>query len=426
MSDTQPPAGPDRWASVVYGRTLTADIWWRALPEPFDRQGSEADAVLAAVSDGRALSRSPRFVLARRHAGTLVGVACQAIDLSPDMNSDGRRPLFCLVGWFCADAHAGVPPLTIVEDHWRQWAAEEYERWMRPAWNAHASRLRAPSPTSPEAPPWRTPGRMRSEVPDMLPERGYSILAEAPGQVRVHPSAERAWVWQAVARYGLDTTLVTGWESRRDARLDGVTDVCADDVRGNQPLLVPAPGPAGGTDQPTRGAPAPLAASTAGPSPDRGRHEAETSSPGHGQRDPRNLGVRKIRERADRFLRGDADRDFPPPPEPPPPPAHGRWRYEQRHHAFYSQAGGFLSCWNGYQLFRWDRDHWVAQTPPPEAEDEPSSRGESAAASRPVPAAPASNAQRPSAANIEQLSAGFGEFDKASPREERPGPAGDQ
>ena len=186
--------------------------------------------MLAAVGDGRALSRSPRFVLARRRAGTLVGVACQASELSPDMNSDGRRPLICLVGWFCADAHAGVPELAVVEDHWRQWAAEEYERWMRPAWNADSSRLRVPSQTSPGIPPWHAFRRSRSEARDVLPEHGYSILAEAPGQVRVHPSAERAWVWQAVARYGRDTTLVTGWQSARDARLDGVTDVCADDV----------------------------------------------------------------------------------------------------------------------------------------------------------------------------------------------------
>jgi hypothetical protein len=114
VSDTQLPVGPGRWAAVVYGRTLSADIWWRALPEPFGRMSSEAEAVLAAVGDGRALSRLPRFALARRQTGTLVGVACQASALSPDMNSDGRRPLFCFVGWFCAEAHAGVPPLAVV------------------------------------------------------------------------------------------------------------------------------------------------------------------------------------------------------------------------------------------------------------------------------------------------------------------------
>jgi hypothetical protein len=340
------------------------------------------------------------------------------------MNSDGRRPLFCLVGWFCTDAQAGVPPLSVVEDQWRRWAAEEYERWMRSAWNAHSSRLRVPSPTSPEVPPWHAPGRTRSGAPDVLPEHGYSILAEAPGQVRVHPSVERARVWRCVARYGRDTTLVTGWESALDAKLEGVTDLCAADVRGNQPLLVPVPKSARGTDQATRDAPTPP---TAGPPPDPERRKPKTSDSDRGHRDRRNLDVLKIRERADRFLRGDVGRDFPPPPEPPPPPqARGRWRYEQRHHAFYSQAGGFLSCWNGYQLFRWDRDHWVAQTPLPGAEDEPPFGGESATASGSFPAAPVSSAQRPSATKIEQLSAGFGEFDKAPPGEEPLGSADDQ
>ena len=101
---------------------------------------------------------------------------------------------------------------------------------------------------------------------DVQPEHGYSILTAAPGQVRVHPSAERAWVWQAVARYGRDTALVTGWESARDAKLDGVTDVCADDVPGNQPLLFPRRGRPGEPIRLPRG-PAQPAASATGPPP---------------------------------------------------------------------------------------------------------------------------------------------------------------
>jgi len=398
----RPPVAASRWAPVVYGRTLNADIWWRALPSPFDRQGTEGGAVLAAVGDGRALSRSPRFALARGHAGTLVGVACQASELSPDMNSDGRRPLFCFVGWFCADPQAGAPRLAILEEHWRSWAADVYERWMRPAWNAHLSRLRVPSETDAEVPPWHSPDMSPSGTADVWPEHGYPMLAETPGHVRVHPSAERAWVWQAVARYGRNTTLVTGWGSAREARLDGVTDVCADDVSGTEPLLVPAPGTALAAGPAIRETPPVI------PTADPPRDVTETPAPGRLHRD-----VRKIRERADRLLRGDAGRDFPPPPEPPPPPrAHGRWLYEQRHHAFYSQVGGLLSCWNGYQLFYWDRDHWVAQTPLLGAEDEISPRDRAAPGTHPPPPA----------AKIEQLSTGFGEFDQAP----RARPGGDQ
>jgi hypothetical protein len=424
VSDTQPPPGPDQWASVVYGRTLNADIWWRALPESFDRRGPEADAVLAAIGGGRSLSRSPRFVLAHRRVDTLVGVVCQASELSPDMNSDGRRPLFCFVGWFCADAHVRVPQLAVVEENWRQWAAEDYQRWMRPAWNAHPSKVRTPSQTTPEAAPWQLPGSSPG-APDVLPEHGYAMLSAAPGQVRVHPSAERAWVWQAVARYGRDTTLVTGWASARDAMLDGVTDICADDVVGTEPLLVPAPRPARGIDKPILEAQP--AESTVNPPADAQRDEKTGADPGPRPREPRNLDVLRIRQRAERFLHGDTGRDFPPPPDPPPPPVtHSTWMYEQRHHAFYSHAGGFLSCWNGYQLFRWDRDHWVAQTPHPGADGEPSFRGEPAMSPGAARPAPVIDVQRPSATKIEQLSTGFGEFDQAPSQADQLRPPSDQ
>ena len=275
MSDTQPPAGPDQWVSIVYGRTLNADVWWRALPESFDRRGPEADAVLAAIGGGRTLSRSPRFVLAHRGAGTLMGVACQASELSPDMNSDGRRPLFCFVGWFCANAHIRVPKLAVVEEDGG--SGRRRIPTLDGAWNAHPSKVRMPSQTSPEAPPWRLPGGSLG-APDVLPEHGYAMLSAAPGQVRVHPSAQRAWVWQAVARYGRDTALVTGWVSARDAMLDGVTDICADDIFANEPLLVPAPRPARAIQE----APGWPTASTVDPPPDSQRDERAGSGPGHG------------------------------------------------------------------------------------------------------------------------------------------------
>ena len=241
MNPEAPPSGTELWASVVYGRTRSADLWWRALPAGVDRTGPEAAVVMAAVGGGRGLNRSPRLVLARLSTGTLLGVACQAGQLGTGMDSDGRRPLFCFVGWFAAgQPAAGVPELAEVEAAWTRWARDEYERRMRDVWEAHPSKLRTAEVTLPADPPWSRPGPRGYPGPEVSVEVARSILQPVRGQVRVHPSAGRALVWRTVARYGSDITLVTGWSSYRDAVLDAVTDLCADDVTAEPPLLVPA------------------------------------------------------------------------------------------------------------------------------------------------------------------------------------------
>jgi hypothetical protein len=398
-TDPWPPTGAEGWAGVVYGRTYSADLWWRALPETVDRSGPEAAAVMAAVGGGRGLNRSPRLVLTRGRAGMLLGVACTASRLS-DMNSDGRRPLFCFVGWFTADRTAAVPGLDEVEAGWPQWARDEYERRMRWAWKEHPSKLRTPEPTLPEAPPWPDPRQGGPAVPHISREQARAILSSAEGHVRVHPAGERAAVWQAAARYGRHVALVTGWASYHDAVLDGVTDVCADDVSGNQPLLVPVPEarprgphevptapkaavPAAGaapasvppeaapasvppevalTSVPPEVAPAsfkpdaatgsqPPEASTVGGPPDPAPAGEDS---GWWSWDPRKLASRVVHEVA---ARAGLDNDGRP--QPPPEDTLSGWSYSPEHRVYFSEVGGFLSRWDGRKLTRWDGSRWV-------------------------------------------------------------------
>src|SRR6266851_2011254 len=99
-------AGP--WAPVVYGRTRRADFWWRAVPAGLGHRGWLADVVPAAVAGGRLLER-PRFLLSRSEDDRiLIGVACRAAELSEDMNSHERRPLYCFVGWVAPAARGGT------------------------------------------------------------------------------------------------------------------------------------------------------------------------------------------------------------------------------------------------------------------------------------------------------------------------------
>jgi len=389
-TDPWPPARAEGWAGVVYGRTYSADLWWRALPEAVDRGGPEAAAVMAAVGGGRGLSRSPRLVLTRGRAGMLLGVACPASLLS-DMNSDGRRPLFCFVGWFTADRAAAVPGLDEVEAGWPQWARDEYERRMRWAWKEHASKLRTPEPTHPEPPLWPDPRQRGPAVPYVSRQQARNILSWAEGQVRVHPAAQRAAVWQAAARYGRDVALVTGWASYHEAVLDGVTDVCADDVSGNQPLLVPVPEarprehptapkaavPAAGAtsaglppEAATAGIPPEVAPASFKPDAAAGTQPPEASTAGgppepapEGEDsgwwswDPRKLASRVVHEVA---ARAGLDNDGRP--RPPPADTLSGWSYDAQYRVYFSEVAGFLSRWDGHKLTRWDGYHWVDWT----------------------------------------------------------------
>ncbi|WP_311731164.1 hypothetical protein, partial [Streptomyces lonegramiae] len=74
------------------------------------------DVVIAAVMNGRGLSKGPRMLLARppvpdgEAAPVLVGVACDAELISTKYHTDsGGRPLYCFVGWLSAPGAGDVP-----------------------------------------------------------------------------------------------------------------------------------------------------------------------------------------------------------------------------------------------------------------------------------------------------------------------------
>ena len=399
MNPEAPSSGTDRWASVVYGRTYSADLWWRALPEGVDRAGPEAVAVMAAVGGGRGLNRSPRLVLARLRTGTLLGVACQARQLGTDMDSDGRRPLFCFVGWFAAGLPtATVPELAQLEAAGMLWARDEYERRMRGAWTAHPSKLRTAEVTRPEEPPWSPPGTGSYQAPAVAAEVARAILRPARGQVRVHPSAERAVVWRAVARYGLDITLVTGWASHKDAVLDGVTDICADDVSTEPPLLVPAPTrrvqPAAGS-RPAEPVPPAGFSSPAGissPVEPVSPAEPTPAEPEPEEWLPGRLMSRFVRPVVD-VIKEDLGLGTP---SPPPEDVLSDWEYVAADRTYYTEVGGFWSAWDGKQLWRHNGYAWVdwysggAETDDDDDQDhydeaEPGDDAEPAAAGQPDP-----------------------------------------
>ncbi|MFD0748370.1 hypothetical protein ACFQ1L_46315 [Phytohabitans flavus] len=152
------------WAPVVYGRTLNADSWWRAVPAGTGTDGWLDTAVNAAVDGGNTLADGPRFLLSRSHGRLLVGVACRAADLHAEMNQHKGRALHCFVGWLAPAAAVGgpvAPRLSDLETHYRQWAGELYAKWVGPDWDEHRAKLRGPRPSGPVDVPW-TGGSGRS------------------------------------------------------------------------------------------------------------------------------------------------------------------------------------------------------------------------------------------------------------------------
>lgn len=137
---------------MVYGRTAKADVWWRVRPPGIDREWLES-AVYAVLADGRQLQGSPRFLISVRPGARLVGVACQAAELSASMHSDGTREMYCFVGWLSA-ADAGGPELPDLYECYPRWAGDVYERYLRPVWNAPVSQVRRPDPGRAVPPPW--------------------------------------------------------------------------------------------------------------------------------------------------------------------------------------------------------------------------------------------------------------------------------
>ncbi|MGH3992705.1 MAG: hypothetical protein ACRDSN_09625, partial [Pseudonocardiaceae bacterium] len=226
---------PSGWAEVVYGRTFTADFWWRAVPSWADRHGWLGTVIRSVLGGGHGLGDQPRFVLARGTAGTLVGVACRARELSDSMHTDGQRPLFCFVGWLhpATERPVDVPSIAALEERFVVWAAPVYARWMAPVWQMHPSRLREPAVSTPERPPWVEPGSLGMPAG----------LSAQPGWVRLHPPERRSEVWAAAAGSTGEVGVVTGWGSYRDGVADAVTDACAADVGPDTPVVVELPRP---------------------------------------------------------------------------------------------------------------------------------------------------------------------------------------
>ncbi|SDM01675.1 hypothetical protein SAMN05421869_13485 [Nonomuraea jiangxiensis] len=137
---------------MVYGRTAGADVWWRVRPPGIDREWLES-AVYAVIADGRQLQENSRFLITVRPGARLVGVACQAAELSKSMHSDGTREMYCFVGWFSA-ADTGGPELPDLYESYPRWAGATYEHYMRPVWNAPVSQVRRPHPGQAGPPPW--------------------------------------------------------------------------------------------------------------------------------------------------------------------------------------------------------------------------------------------------------------------------------
>lgn len=241
------------WAPVVYGRTPSSDTWWRAVPEGLDQYGWLGDVVHSALSDGLELERRPRFLFARNATHRIVGVACQADDLSDTMWTDGSRKLFCFVGWAAAgtaepEPEPDVPGLADLEEGYRQWAGRVYGEVLGQVWDAPATEFLAPVTTRPEPAPW--PTRTRYPRPGPPPDEGAW--------------AQDSWsvIWAAVQAARWPVTCVIGWQRISSARFENATHIGVADApprelppaESPEPAIIP-PAPKSPTSMP----PAPAA-----------------------------------------------------------------------------------------------------------------------------------------------------------------------
>jgi len=208
-----------QWAPVVFGRTPASDSWWRAVPEGLDETGWLGTVIHAAVSGGHELARRPRFLLAQSTTHRIVGVACQATDLSADMWSDGQRELYCFVGWAAArsgGSDPGAPQLDELERNYVRWAAPVYARMLVKVWEAPSTASFAPELTMPEPALWE-PAADR-------PERG-----PRPGE-GLWPKEAWPALWTAVQAVRQPLICVVGWQNESSARSEAATHLGAADA----------------------------------------------------------------------------------------------------------------------------------------------------------------------------------------------------
>lgn len=216
------------WAPVVYGRTATSDTWWRAVPKGLDQHGWLGIVTYSALAAGRELKQRPRFLLAQNAAHRIVGVACQARDLSDTMRSAGSRELFCFVGWATSLteqlAQDDTPALQELERGYRDWAALVYTQVMSEIWDAPATASMPPVTTVPEEAVWAPP--VRRVRPGVAPSAG--------------PWAEKAWpeVWAAAAAASEPLTCVIGWQHISSARFEDATHIGVADAPFRPPPTV--------------------------------------------------------------------------------------------------------------------------------------------------------------------------------------------
>jgi hypothetical protein len=223
-----------------------ADIWWRALPAGIDAGHWVAAAVTDTVAGGIGLVRyrderdeppenSPRFVLARGADGTLVGLACRARALSSELCQDEfGREIYCFVGWFTPDP--GTRDIPAMEDLFPVpggWASQVYEQYSAPVWTAGPVTL-AIQQSEPGPAPW--PG------PPGRPEHSGELHA-LERHVRIYPAAMAGQLWG----YGIESSgpflLVAGWQLARQAPLERITHLGADDIAQPTTAARPLPRP---------------------------------------------------------------------------------------------------------------------------------------------------------------------------------------
>jgi ADP-ribose pyrophosphatase YjhB (NUDIX family) len=153
------------WAPIVYGRTVRADSWWRAVPSGIAHREWLGALVSAIVAGGEHLE-SPRFLLAHWADHWVVGVACMAAELAPELASDGSRPLYTFVGWAApADAGSAPPQLVDFEAEFRKWAGPVYRHWVGRDWQQHPSKVREPHPSAAVPTHWPSNHEPAESVP---------------------------------------------------------------------------------------------------------------------------------------------------------------------------------------------------------------------------------------------------------------------
>ncbi|GHJ47134.1 hypothetical protein Cs7R123_44760 [Catellatospora sp. TT07R-123] len=219
------------WAPVVFGRTRNADVWWRAVPAGVSHRDWLTTAVGAVVDGGHHLDR-PRFLISRDSAGNmLVGVACRAAQLHPEMNSHENRPLHTFVGWVAPASTPDPPTLAELREHWQEWAGPVYTHWVGGDWDKHLSQLRDPHITAPEHAPWHDTraGRL-PERESTIDDDGQQLRLKVKDGTWLIPAAKAEHFWELAFTSYEPFAVVFGWQQQRQARRRGATHVVVDDV----------------------------------------------------------------------------------------------------------------------------------------------------------------------------------------------------